>query len=173
MDILENKVHWQKEYHDQFLKHYRHTGALDWKQYPRPRNAQAPPGPGVDLSTARLMLISSAGGYLDGEQEPFDAAGLLGDYTIRPIPSATPLERLSFAHDHYDHGAVDQDPQVLMPLRHLEALADEGLIGALAPTSVSFMGYQPDLARVVDELIPPILETAAAEQVDAALLVPT
>jgi len=173
MDILENKTQWQKQYHDNFLEHYHQTGSLDWRQYPHPRNTRAPAGPGIDLSRSRLMLISSAGGYLDGAQEPFDAAHPLGDYTIRLIPSSTPLEMLAFAHDHYDHGAVDQDPQVLMPLRHLEALAGEGLIGEVASQTVSFMGYQPDVGRVVDELIPPILETAAAERIEAALLIPT
>jgi hypothetical protein len=173
MDILESKIQWETQYRENFLEHYDTTGTFDWRQYPHPRNSQAPPGPGIDPSKARLMLISSAGGYLAGKQEPFDAAHLLGDYTIRLIPSQTPLEALAFAHDHYDHAAVDQDPQVLIPLRHLEALAGEGLIGALAGPAVSFMGYQPDVARVVDELIPPILETAAAEGVDAALLVPT
>ena len=173
MDILENKTRWQKQYRHNFLEHYHQTGTLDWRQYPHPRNTQPPPGPVVDLSTARLLLISSAGGYLPGQQEPFDAAELLGDYTVRLIPSATPLETLSYAHDHYDHAAVDQDPQVLMPLRHLEVFTGEGLIGDLATTVVSFMGYQPDVGRVVDELIPPILETAAAERIDAALLIPT
>jgi len=173
MDILENKAQWQNTYRDKFLAHYHKTGALDWKLYPHLRNTQAPSGPGVDPSSARLMLISSAGGYLPGEQEPFDAAHLLGDYTIRLIPSATPPEALAFAHDHYDHAAVDRDPQTLMPLDHLEDLTGEGLIGDLSPSVVSFMGYQPDVARVVDELIPPILEATAAERVDATLLIPT
>jgi len=173
VDILENKAQWQSTYRDTFLAHYHQTGALDWKLYPHPRNSQAPPGPGVDLSTSRLMLISSAGGYLAGGQEPFDAAHPLGDYTLRLIPRATPPQAIVFSHDHYDHAAVDQDPQVLMPLGHLEDLAREVLIGDLSPSVVSFMGYQPDVARVVDELIPPILEIAKTERIAAALLIPT
>jgi len=173
MDILENKIQWETQYRDNFLEQYAKTGTLDWRQYPHPRNAQAPPGPGIDPATARLMLVSSAGTYLDGEQEPFDAADPLGDYTIRLIPTATPLKTLAFAHDHYDHAFVDEDPQVLLPLHHLKDLAGEGLLGGLSPSVVSFMGYQPDLGRVVDELIPPILETAAAERINAALLIPT
>jgi len=173
MDILENKAQWQADYRSNFLEHYHRTGTLDWKLYPHPRNRQAPPGPGVDLSAGRLMLISSAGGYLTGGQQPFDAAHLLGDYTLRLIPRATTPEALVFSHDHYDHAAVDRDPQVLMPLGHLEDLTREGLIGDLSPSAVSFMGYQPDVARVVDKVIPPILEIAAAERINAALLIPT
>ncbi len=49
---------------------------------------------------------------------------------------------------------------------------NKGIIGELCPSTVSFMGYQPDLARIVDEMIPAILRVAQAEQARAALLVP-
>jgi len=54
---------------------------------------------------------------------------------------------------HHDHTAVYADPQVLLPFHHLAAMRDEGMIGALTPNAVSFMGYQPDAGRVLDELI--------------------
>jgi D-proline reductase (dithiol) PrdB len=118
------------------------------------------------------MLISTAGGYLPDRQAPFDAGNPLGDYTIRVFPSSTPLDRLAYAHTHYDHAAVDADPQVLVPLDHLRDMVTEGQIGELAPPVVSFMGYQPDLARVVDETAPAIVHVAGAEEAHAALLVP-
>lgn len=62
------------------------------------------------MRRSRLVLISSAGGYLPAGQEPFDAANPLGDYTIRLVPSATPLAEIAYAHDHYDHTAVNTDP---------------------------------------------------------------
>ncbi len=68
--------------------------------------------------------------------------------------------------------AVNQYPQVLMPLRHLEDLVSEGVIGELAPSMVSFMGYQPDVTQVIDETIAATLQAAQAEGVRAALLVP-
>lgn len=61
------------------------------------------------------MLISSAGGYLKNEQEPFDAANDLGDYTIRTFPSTTQPEQIAFAHEHYDQ-RLKSDQQVLLPL---------------------------------------------------------
>jgi hypothetical protein len=60
-----------------------------------------------------------------------------------------------------------------MPLRHLEALVREKKIGALTENMISFMGYQPDVIRVLDETIPPILRAAKEQQADAALLVPS
>jgi len=173
MEIFEDRDQWLAKFREGWLAHWQETGQFDWKRYPHPKNREAPAGPGLDLSRSRLVLISTAGAYLPGDgQLPFDAPNPLGDYTIRLFPAATALDRLAFAHGHYDPTAVEADPQVLVPLRHLESLAAEGVIGELAPSVISFMGYQPVVTRVVDELIPAILEATDAQQADAALLVP-
>lgn len=173
MNILDDRAQWEAEYRAGWLGHFQTTGEQDWKRYKRPTNLQAPAGPGVDLAHSRLMLITSSGAYLRGAQMPFDAPNPLGDYTVRAFPLATPLAALAYAHDHYDHTAVDADPQVLVPLRHLEALAAEGVIGALTPSVVSFSGYHPDVGRVLDETLPALVAVARAEGAQAALLVPS
>jgi hypothetical protein len=172
MQILENKDRWSADFRAGWLVHLEQSGAVDWKLYQHPRNSAAPGGPGVRLSQSRLMLISSAGAYLRRGQPPFDAADDYGDYTLRTFPSSTPFEALAYAHGHYDHTMVEADAQVALPLRHLEALVAEGRVGGLAPSVISFMGYQPDSARVVDVLIPEIVALARAEKVQAALLAP-
>jgi hypothetical protein len=173
MEILENRAAWEAAYRAGWLAHFEQTGETDFTQYVRPKNRVAPGGPGVDLSHCRLLLVSSAGGYLPGQQAPFDASNPLGDYTIRRIPSDTPPAALAFAHEHYDHAAVEADPQVLVPLGHLASLVATGHIGALTPHMISFMGYQPDVGRVLDELIPAIVAAARADGAQAALLVPS
>ena len=140
--------------------------------YNRPKNSAAPAGKVIALSNSRLVLISSAGGYLRDSQVPFDAPNPLGDYTIRLFPSATPFAALAYAHEHYDHTAVNADPQVLVPLHHLADLVAEGAIGDLAPSVISFSGYQPDVTQLLDQTIPSIVQAIQAEQADAALLVP-
>lgn len=172
MNIIENRAAWFAAYQTGFLAHYEQTGQTDYKLYQRVKNLTAPAGPGIDPRRARLMLITSAGAYLCGEQDPFDAPHPLGDYTIRRIPTATSLYRLAYAHTHYDHTAVNADPQVLVPLRHLEDLVAEGRLGSLTPSTISFMGYQTDVTRIVDEVLPLLLEIVAEEQPTAALLVP-
>ena len=174
MKILEDLEQWQTEYEQGWLTHYRETGEMDWKnRYNRPKNKTAPSGSSVDLSQSRLILISSAGCYLREGQEPFSTNRAdLGDYSIRRFPSSTPLEALVFAHVAYDHTAVNEDPQVLVPLRHLEDMVNEGIIGEVAPSAISFCGWQPDVVRTINETIPAIVEVAKVEEVDAALLVP-
>ena len=142
------------------------------ESYPRPHNSPLPPTPGIDLSQSRLLFITTAGAYLPASQTPFDAPHALGDYSLRLLPSDTPFTALAYAHEHYDHTAVTADPQVLLPLHHLTNMVADGRIGELAPSFISFMGYQPDLTRVVDELIPAVLSAAGALDVQAALLVP-
>jgi hypothetical protein len=172
MEILENREAWEAAYRDGWLAHLQETGETNFRLYQPPKNSAAPGAPGVDLSRSRLMFITSAGGYIRGKQEPFDAANPTGDYTIRLFPADTPLSGLAYAHDHYDHAAVEQDPQVALPLPRLEVLVAQGVIGSLSPSVVSFMGYQPDVIRTIEELIPQIVRVAEAEKPQAALLAP-
>lgn len=172
MEVFDGRDEWLTAYEQQWLAHFRATGEKDWTIYPHPRNATPVAGPGVNLAASRLVLISTAGGYLPDTQQPFDTAHPLGDYSLRLFPSSTPFQNLAFAHANYDHAAVDADPQVLVPLRHLEQMVAEGQIGSLAAHVISFCGYQPDAIRVVDELTPQIVNAAHKEQAQAALLVP-
>jgi D-proline reductase (dithiol) PrdB len=173
VEILENRAAWEATFNAGWLAHFHATGETKWDLYNRPDNKEAPAGQGIDLSRSRLLLISSAGGYLRHSQEPFNAPDPLGDYAIRTFPVDTDPAAIAFAHEHYDHSAVNEDQQVLLPLAHLRDLVADGVIGELAPSVVSFMGYQPVIPRVLDETIPAILAVAKAEKVDGALLVPS
>lgn len=172
MEILENKAQWSAEFRSGWLKLLRQSGEVNWSIYQHPRNSETPGVPGIQLSQSRLKLISSAGAYLRDSQDPFDDANKLGDYTLRTFPTSTEFDALAYAHGHYDHRMIERDAQVALPLRLLEELVATGEVGELAPSVISFMGYQPDSARVVDELVPQVLDIARSEQVEAALLAP-
>lgn len=172
MQIFENAEEWHNNFQEKVLKSYRESGAFSFSGYAFANNHEAPGGQGVDLSSTRLLFVSSCGGFLPELQEPFDAGDPLGDYSIREIPVEMPLASLDFAHEHYDQSAVREDPQTLLPIPLLQDKVAKGGIGALASCWVSFMGYQPDLTRLVDETIPLILSVAEAEKAHAALLVP-
>ena len=172
MKILENKKQWSATYKNGWLAHLQETGEVDWSLYQHPRNKQTHGTSGVDLSQNRLMFITSAGAYMPGVQTPFDAPNPFGDYTIRQIPSTTSFANLAYAHDHYDHAAIDEDLRVALPLGYLQEMVDNGNLASLSPSFISFMGYQPDSARVVDEMIPQIVCIAKEEKVQAALLAP-
>lgn len=173
MEVFEDRTEWAGAFRAGWLAHLEATGETDFKtRYAYVKNATAPSGPALDLSKARLLLVTSSGAVLKGEQTPFDAPNLLGDYSTRTFDRRRDLADFDFVHEHYDHAFVERDPGVALPLRCLEDLEHEGRIGALAETVVSFSGYMPDATRVVDELIPAVLDVARAERVEGALLVP-
>lgn len=59
---------------------------------------------------------------------------------------------------------------VQQPVAHLRDIERAGGIGVMAPDVVSFMGYQPDATRVVEEMVPAIMEHTKQQERDAALL---
>ncbi len=173
MDIIEDRDGWLERFRTGWLAHLEDTGETDFKKrYRYVKNKDEPAGEGIDPAASRLLFVTSAGAYVRDEQSPFDAANPRGDPSIRTFPLSTPLDRIAFAHDHYDHRFADQDPQSILPLRHLEALEREGAVGAFVPTVVSFSGYLPDATQVVDEIAPSVLDIMRKEDAHVALLVP-
>lgn len=164
---------WFEEYRDGWLRRFDSTGETDWSLYPKTPRLEPITGPAIDLSSSKLLFISSAGAYRPAEQSAFEAANPLGDYSVRACDTVRGTEGLRFAHDHYDHQAVERDVGVLLPLTILEQGVQSGRVGSLTPTWVSFMGYQPDLTRIESETLPAILEIADANHAGAALLVPS
>ena len=172
MQILEQEKEWSQHYQEVVVKPYRETGVFSFDGYAFANNQEAPGGRGVDLASTRLLFISSSDAFLPGEHAPFAAEDPMGDYSLRKLPVATPLGNLDFAHAHYDQSAVRQDPETLLPVRLLQEKVEKGELAWLTDHWVSFMGYQPDLTRVVHETIPLILSIAESEKAHAALLVP-
>lgn len=172
MAVLENKAAWQAYFRRNWLAELERRGAVNWEIYQHPRNERAPGTGGVELGKSRLLMITSAGAYLRDEQEPFDEPNLYGDYSVRTFPTDTPFSALAYAHGHYDPAMIQEDAQVGIPLRHLGAMVAAGVLGEIAPDVVSFMGYQPDSAKVVDDVVPRIVSLAREMAADAALLAP-
>jgi len=170
--ILDGREAWGEAY-ARWAEAVRASGRTDFTDYPRPRNEPLDETPGIDVQNVRLLLISSAGGYDPATQTAFDAGDLLGDYSIRELPFDHPPESLGFAHDHYDGAARDEDVGVLLPHRLLTERLGMGFLSSITETWVSFMGYQPDLLRVVDELCPQIVDVAKRQRATGALLVPS
>lgn len=123
------------------------------------------------LSQCQLALISSAGVHLKGDA-PFDVDNPAGDPTIRFIPSKTPEEDLTVTHIYYDTKHAKVDPSIVFPLKQLNALAHEGVIGSVANANVGLNGGIIDTTRVETESIPAVVKRFKEEKVDAALLVP-
>lgn len=124
----------------------------------------------ADLEEARLAVVSTGGARLP-HQAPFDT-GKLGDPSFRAIPSGVDMGELLWEHPHYDTALAEEDADCVFPLGLVRRLADEGVVGGVAPTAFSMMGYAPLTWPVVEEAAPEIGEIMQGEKVDAALLCP-
>ena len=140
--------------------------------YPFVRNRRAPFTPARRaLPMLNLALISSAGAYIDGTPA-FDTGSTNGDTTFKEIPIEVEESDLRFAARGYDPSAVQQDVNSELPVTRLLEFEKNGIIGQLNPVYWSFCGFIPDAGRIVDELVPNLVERVRRYEVQAALLVP-
>ena len=137
------------------------------------------------LSACRVAVLTSSGHFVDGDDpEPLgvsdmtqtEAEARIGEFlrespTLSAIPVDTPAEQLLVRHGGYPTASVRADHQVALPLGHLRALAEDGLIGEVAPTAYSFVGAAAQ-GRIRKDIGPAWARQLVDEHVDAVLLVP-
>ncbi len=126
-------------------------------------------------SETRFGLITTGGYSIDGEQEPMRGYPTFGDEVpqIRPIPLDVDRSKLKINHPGYDHKYAEEDINANLPFDRLQELVADGVIGSLSETTLVLMGLQPNVAPLINETIPEIVETFKADGVEAALLVPS
>ena len=142
--------------------------------------------PGHRQAGARVCRDSGpasglAGGlYPRGVEPPFDLERekqepTWGDPTYRRLPVNIRQEEVGASHLHLNLRDVLEDFNILLPLRHFQALAAEGRIGGLSKYAYSFMGYQgfpPDTRAWQNTVGPQVADELKAEGVHGVLLVP-
>jgi len=168
VEIIEDIDGWRRRY-----ENWR-PGSVDelGSDYPFVRNRRAPFTPARRaLPMLNLALISSAGAYIDGTPA-FDTGSTSGDTTFKEIPIEVEESDLRFAARGYDPSAVQQDVNSELPVTRLLEFEKNGIIGQLNPVYWSFCGFIPDAGRIVDELVPKLVERVRRYEVQAALLVP-
>ena len=129
------------------------------------------------LSEARIALVTTAGINVRGVEPPFDyereqANPGWGDPTYRVLPRDLRQEQVQSGHLHINNDDIDADFNVAFPISRMLELEAAGVIGSLAPTNYSFMGYQPDTTEWREKYAPEVAERMKAEAVDAVLLTP-
>jgi D-proline reductase (dithiol) PrdB len=127
------------------------------------------------LADATIALLTSAGLYIDGEQPPFDldrerAEPTWGDPTHRVIPREH--SPLAMAHLHVNNADVLADNEIALPLRTLDTLVADGVVGASSASHYSVMGFQGNLDTWRAETAPAIVEHCRAEHTDGIVLAP-
>jgi D-proline reductase (dithiol) PrdB len=128
------------------------------------------------LRECTVALISTAG-VARNDDRPFDQERerrdpWWGDPTFRRIPLGTTEKDVRLYHLHIDTRFGERDLDVVLPMRRLAELADEGVVGRPAPTHYSTMGYILDPTELVRKTAPALAACMHEEHVDAVVLVP-
>jgi len=128
------------------------------------------------LRDSRLCIVSSAALSVRGDR-PFDSDGerrnpWWGDPSYREIPAATRTGDVHVGHLHIDARTVEKDLDCVLPLARAAELAAAGVVGDVAPTHFTFMGYLLKPGEFLRTSVPAMMARMESEDVDAVLLVP-
>ena len=129
------------------------------------------------LASSKVALLTTAGVSMK-DDAPFDMEmerkrPTRGDPSWRRLRSDATSETVVANHLHIDTGYIERDLNVALPLDRLRGLVEEGVVGAIAESHYSIMGYQGnDATKLVEESAPAIAEAMKSEEVDLALLAP-
>ena len=128
---------------------------------------------GVPLPDARVGLVTTAGLYRPGVDEPFRRVRG-GDFDFRLIPDDTVPSSLAIGQTSsaFDRAPIEQDRNAALPTAHLRTLVRRGIVGSAAPRHLSFNGSITAPARLVRESAPRAARLFVEDGVHAALLVP-
>jgi hypothetical protein len=132
---------------------------------------------GPRLADATIALLSSAGLHAEG-QDPFDAEReraepTWGDPSWRAIPATAAQGTLGMTHLHVNERDILADHEVALPLRGLETLVMEGMVGTRTASHISVMGYQEaGLRGWRTETAPAIIDQLRDEGADGVVLAP-
>lgn len=137
------------------------------------------------LSQLKLGLLTSSGHFVAGDDPrpfgeenmtQFEAMVRIQEFlretpTLSTIPLDTPPEKLRVRHGGYDIRGAEADPNVVLPLAHLQTLASEGVIGQLADNAYSFVGAcaQTPLTK---KSAPQWVEMIKQQGIEAMVLLP-
>ena len=129
------------------------------------------------LAESKLALLSTAGLSMRGDA-PFDMEmerqkPTQGDPSWRKLGAEATSATVEANHLHIDTGYIERDLNVALPLDRVRELVAEGVVGALAGSHYSIMGYQGnDSSTLENQSAPEIAAAMRSEEVDLALLAP-
>jgi D-proline reductase (dithiol) PrdB len=129
------------------------------------------------LSECRVAAVTTAGIYDTTREPPFDAERekrepMWGDPTFRRISRDIRQQYVGASHLHLNNRDMVADVDTVLPIHRLAELEAEGVIGSLADTNYSFMGYQPNTTEWRERYGPEVSGLLKDEAVDAVLLAP-
>ena len=121
------------------------------------------------LHESRVAIVTTAGLRVEN-----NADWNAGDQGFTQIPHDSKNLTLAHYSPNFDRVGWILDKNVVFPIDRLNELAEEGIIGSVANTHISFMGAQPDhtLETIRLDSGPAAAKLLADDEVDLVLLTP-
>lgn len=120
------------------------------------------------LSEATVAIVTTAGLRKDG-----DASWTPHDPNFRVFDSDAVDIQLGHLSPNFDRSGFVADINVSYPIDRLKEMAAEGVIGAVAPRHVSFMGAQDGgMGTIRKDTAPAVAKLFKDDGVDVVLLTP-
>ena len=141
-----------------------HTGTKDV------RNQQLAWTPLAKPPSECVVTLFTTGGVHLKSDQPFDIANPHGDWTVREIPTDIVTSDLMVTHSHYSHVDADRDVNCMFPLDRLRELCDQGVIGGVAASAYSIMGFNPDPALLLEKTAPELARRYQASGADVVFM---
>jgi D-proline reductase (dithiol) PrdB len=144
-----------------------------FKTYPFPTFATSPWAPvAKPLRQATVALVTTGAVYRRGTDKPFGSDDPEGDLGFRLIPREVQPASLDVLHPHIPQQVPREDMNTIFPLWRLAELRSEGIVGRVADTHYSILGYNTRAADMAEHTAPALAALLKAERVDLALVVP-
>ena len=144
-----------------------------FKTYPFPAFETSPWAPlTTPLDRATVALVTTAAMYRPGNDLPFADEHLEGDVSFRAIPRDVDAATLDVIHSHIPEQIPRADMNTVFPLWRLWELRRDGVVGDVAATHYSLLGYNTRAADVAEHMAPAIAALMKAEGVHLALIAP-
>jgi D-proline reductase (dithiol) PrdB len=106
-------------------------------------------------------------------RRPEDPPWARGDESFRVLPAAARNLTVGHASPNWDRSGIAADLNVAYPVDRLQELADEGIIGAVAPSHISFHGViEGTLSTIRLDSGPAAARRLRDDGVDVVLLTP-
>jgi len=123
------------------------------------------------LAMCRVTALTS-GGISHCSAPAWDPVAR-NDFRLDAIESGTPSDQFQIHDAYYDHSDADRDLNCVFPIDRLHELAEQGVIGEVAPRLYSgFMGRIYRRTELLEKHAPAFAEELGRHEVDLALLVP-
>jgi D-proline reductase (dithiol) PrdB len=147
-------------------------GAAGHPPYQWTINKTAPIHPlGKPLAESTVSLLAT-GGISQCSMPAFDPYAR-NDHRLDEIDRNVCSDDFQIHDSYYDHRDADADINCVFPIDRLRELADEGIIGDVAPRFWSgFMGRIYNRTRVIEESAPAFAAELARDEVDLLIAVP-